>query len=388
MMDDIRIQVGLITDGEPLMEPVESPTVAGTRLRNLLIGAGFHWQRRLDVVVPGPVRMLEKPQGNIRCVASMPLETYLLSVVGSEMNGEAPLEFLKAHAVISRSWALRKILGVGSGQESGRIRGEEISVDWEESDSHAGFDVCSDDHCQRFQGFDAALKELPANVAEAVSATARQVLTDASGEVADARFSKCCGGVTEVFSSCWADMDYDYLVSRVDQWCDLSDMDAGSRDRFLSAVLKNYDRSTTDFFDWKAEVDARRLSGRIRERYGRNLGEIHALEPVARGASGRITLLDIVGSEGRLRIGKELPIRRLLSPDCLYSSRFDVEKRGGRFLLKGRGWGHGAGLCQIGAARMALEGKDYREILDFYYPGARISEIGPGALREMKISKS
>lgn len=363
-----EIRVGLITDGEPQFCRSRETVL----LHNLLIGEGFHWQRRLEARLRGRVGMLPEPQRNIHAVNILPVEDYLLSVIGSEMNPNAPIEFLKAHALISRSWALRKILVKGVSDSAGRVLNENEVRDWEESDSHQGFDVCSDDHCQRYQGLPLSVPEAARN---AISATRGEVIVDGRGEVADARFSKCCGGRTERFSACWADMDYDYLQVRPDEWCDLSDMRPDDRAAFLNIVLKDYDRATPDFHDWRVKIAKSDIRERIKSRYGVDTGDVEALEITERGGSGRVTRLRVKGADKDFLIGKELQVRRLLSASCLYSSWFDVKDGGEFFILDGHGWGHGVGLCQIGAARMAYEGKDYREILNYYYPDTEIKKL-------------
>lgn len=362
MKKEPLIRVGLITRGEPELRKEENETI----VYNSLIGDGFHWEKVLPLKVEGEIEMLETPQGKIHCINILPIEKYLESVAGSEMNPSAPEEFLKAHAVISRSWAYRKLYPGGEIEKP-----DNDFMTWEESDCHTGFNVCNDDHCQRYQG----IQENAENVISAVKKTRGEILTDKDGEVADARFSKCCGGKTEIFSTCWADKDFEYLQSFEDPWCDLSMMSETERHDFLNKILKNYDRPTTDFRNWEEEISGDFISEKIKERYGMDVGEIMDIEKVSSGPSGRIKSLTIKGSRQTIEIGKELPIRRLLSNSCLYSSWFDIEKRGKMFRLTGRGWGHGVGLCQIGAARMAHEGKTYREILEFYYPGTEIKKI-------------
>lgn len=374
--DETMISVGLITDGAPIINKHQG----GFTLHNLLIGEGFHWQRTIKAEFAGDFMMLPTPQGNIHMVNRLPLERYLESVVGSEMNPEAPIEFLKAHAIISRSWAMRKISACVKVSDATThevvcdIENNEIS--WEESDAHHGFDVCSDDHCQRYQGVPEEMAQgCVARCVEAVRATHGLVLIDKDGCVADARFSKCCGGMTEIFSSCWAEQDPHYLVAQADPWCDLSRMPENEREEMLRTSLKGYDKTTCDFHDWESDVNSEELRERVQDIYKRDLGNILHLTPIERGKSGRITKLKITGSEGKVTIGKTLAIRRLLSADCLKSSWFDVDKTADAFRLQGHGWGHGVGLCQIGAARMAYEGKDCEEILRFYYPGTRIGEL-------------
>ena len=387
MREEPEIRVGIITDGKPEV----TPTAEGVLVNNLLIGAGFHWQQSIPARLPGRIEEIEEGKQIVNIV---PMERYLEAVIGSEMNADAPIEFLKAHAVISRSWAMRKLhpecererkeTSEGTCHRESEEEGSEgkgIIIDpsgeieirrWEESDSHHGFDVCSDDHCQRYQG-------LPdggdVRTSEAIEATRGEVLLDRQGEIADARFSKCCGGVTEHFSSCWRDEDFDYLPGQKDDWCDLSDMPEGEREQFLRSILKGYDQSTRDYHDWSATIRKSDIAANVRRQYNLDLGNVLDIHPLERGISGRITRLRIEGDKNSITIGKELAIRRLLSEKCLYSSWFDVENHGEGFILRGHGWGHGAGLCQIGAARMAYAGKDYREILRFYYPGTEIRKI-------------
>lgn len=361
MIKEPSIKVGLITSGKPVIRKEHDEFI----ISNVLIGEGFHWEKTIPIKVKGNIVMLDSPQENIHCINTLPIESYLESVAGSEMNPSAPEEFLKAHAVISRSWALRKL------QPRHQNRPTDPTVTWEESDDHIGFDVCSDDHCQRYQG----IQDNEERMISAVKQTRGEVLTVAPGDIADARFSKCCGGRTEIFSTCWADSDLPYLKSFEDPWCDLGNMDRETRTRFLDSILKNYDRTTIDFYLWEENIDKDLLSTKIKDRYGIDLGSISSLEKKDEGASGRIKLLKIKGDKGSVTVGKELTIRRLLSDSCLYSSWFDIKETSCGFKLKGRGWGHGVGLCQIGAARMAFEGKDYREILQFYYPGTKIEKL-------------
>lgn len=365
------IRVGLITDGPPRLKIDGELTEVG----NLLIGHTFHWQQSIPVRIAGTTKPLIPPQGNIYVVNTLPLEDYLESVTASEMNPKAPLEFLKAHAVISRSWAMRKLSGDNRGLSDGKKMTGDVVIDWEESDAHKGFDVCSDDHCQRYQGTTPARS---GNAIEAVRQTRGVVLTSATDngeEIIDARFSKCCGGRTELFSSCWADKDFPYLPAQTDKWCDLSAMSRGGLEEFAGTVFKGYDRDAGSITKWTHDVPADEIRENIIKRYGIDLGDILHLDPISRGASGRMTRLEVKGSRGSLTVGKELPIRRILARDCLRSSWFDIEEREGSFRLRGRGWGHGVGLCQTGAARMAQEDRNHEEILRFYYPGAKLTKL-------------
>lgn len=362
------IKVGILTDGPPKL------TVLDDRIRvaNALIGDGFHWESNRAFEFEGRIEVLEKSQGHISIVNHLPLESYLESVVASEMKTDSPIEFLKAHAVISRSWAIRKINCKADQLQDKPADQFKPLISWEESDSHKDFDVCNDDHCQRYQGI---ASDSNPNGRKAVKDTIGEVLIDADDEVCDARFSKCCGGKTELFSTCWANKDYKYLQSIEDPWCDLSDMPQDERERFLDTILQNYDRTTRNFHDWTTRVRARDIKMNLRKIYGIDAGEVKSLRAAERGASGRIKKLEIECSRGNVVIGKELAIRRLLANDCLYSSWFEATRSGQWFTLKGRGWGHGVGLCQIGAARMAFNGKSYREILEYYYPGSKIKQL-------------
>ena len=374
-MNKYIIDVGIKTKGTPLLEQCEDYTL----LRNMLIGDGFHWEQSIEAKLPGEVipfkstvREDSDTDANVSLINRLPLETYLECVVGSEMNPSAPKEFLKAHAIISRSWAMGKVLGSHHSGSTGMEDSGERLIGWDDTAGHHGFHVCSDDHCQRYQGLQSITRE----AAEAIRETAGIVITTPSGEMVDARFSKCCGGRTELFENCWQPVHPPCIQSFDDPWCDLSALSPEGRRRVLSTILKDYDLATDNYgFRWEAAVSKKDVKKNLKDRFGRSVGEIISLRPLHRGPSGRIDLLEVTGSEGNLEIGKELWIRRLLSPSHLYSSAFTIEDTGDSFLLKGRGWGHGAGLCQIGAANMALHGQSYSDILSFYYPGSILSSL-------------
>lgn len=356
----MNITVGIPTSGTPVLEKRGDCTL----LHNMLIGKDFHWQQSLAVMLPGEVRRNADPVFGL--VNTLDIEDYLQCVVGSEMNPRAPLEFLKAHAVISRSWAVGKVLRLHNYGSHGKVHGPHRHVDWQDTDDHRGFDVCSDDHCQRYQGRQPVSPE----GAQAIGSTAGIVLAGPSGTLVDARFSKCCGGLTELFSTCWQDTEPECLESFDDPWCDLSPLTEEELRRVAEVIFKDYDAATNGY-RWECRVSPELIERNLhRLGYG-HIGSVAGLEPLQRGPSGRIKLLRAVGTEGTVEIGKELAIRRLLSASHLYSSAFDViGAEGGCFLLRGRGWGHGVGLCQTGAARMALCGHTWREILSFYYPGS------------------
>ncbi|MBQ7622589.1 MAG: DUF4922 domain-containing protein [Bacteroidales bacterium] len=316
-------------------------------LRGVTIGIGFHWERSQDQKFAGSLKFIASGD-KLTAVNRVGLEDYLLSVISSEMKADAPLEFLKAHAVISRSWALARMRGR-------RNPGKALAAI-----PHEEFDVCADDHCQRYQGLSLAAGD---TVRRAIDGTWGQVLRY-DGEICDTRFSKCCGGRTELYSTCWEDADPPYLASVEDPWCDCHDK------AVLSTVLNDYDLETTDFHDWEQRYGREELSALLRKRTGRDFGTVLSLEALERGPSGRIKYLKVNGTAGSEVIGKELAIRRALSTSHLKSSAFDISVEGDEFILRGRGWGHGVGLCQVGAAVMASKGFDYKTILAHYYKDA------------------
>lgn len=411
MLRDIFVNVGIITDGPPRILPDSQPGI--TRVGNVVIGRDFHWQRQLECRYAGEMLLNPDESDPHKLINRIPLETYLEAVVGSEMNPAAPPEFLRAHAIISRSWVAGKILGSHSersipsmqikqiypcGSRPGiKLRSSEAPIIydssdacsakpvfeiiyWEDTADHSSFHVCSDDHCQRYQG----VQPLSDEAREALRATEGLVIIDKGGKIVDARFSKCCGGATELFSTCWQDNEMECLVDKVDPWCDLSEMPTARRSALLAGVLKEYDLSSDGGFRWTIDIAASDIQKWITEKFNTDLGAIIDIKAIQRGPSGRIRLLRIDGEKGILYLGKELMIRRALSPSHLYSSAFNIEKIDNAdpknpglpgFRLHGKGWGHGVGLCQIGAARMALEGYSFSNILDFYYPGSRLAHI-------------
>ncbi|MCQ2348317.1 MAG: SpoIID/LytB domain-containing protein [Paludibacteraceae bacterium] len=333
------IRVGIVTVPKIAWEQKENTFV----IHNVRIGVGFHWDRLEDQEFAGTLTILHNADGTETAVNSIDIEDYLCSVISSEMSADSPMELLKAHAVISRSWVLRAI---------GHTE-------------HVDYDVCADDHCQRYEG----LRRMNMRAVQAVRETAGQVLTYA-GEVCDCRYHKCCGGRTERYSTCWEDKDYPYLQSVACDACDTHD------NHILSKVLTNYDQETHDFHDWQVRYTNAQLHDILYQKTGVDFGTIEDLVPLRRGDSGRISALQVTGSRCTQVLSKELAIRRALSGSCLYSSLFDVTKdeATGDFLLDGHGWGHGVGLCQIGAAVMAERGTAYTAILQHYYPHSRLEK--------------
>ena len=356
---------------------------ASFSLHDVTIGVNFHWERKETQVFSGTLRLVVEAD-KIVAINELPVEHYLTSVISSEMSATASKEFLKAHAVISRSWLLaqmekRKQLDNGATGFFSFIKKDDELIRWYDREDHTIFDVCADDHCQRYQGI---TKQSSPVVEQAISETRGQVLTY-DNDICDARFSKCCGGQTEEFQYCWEDTPKPYLVSFHDPYCNTSDK------HILSQVLNDYDQETPDFYRWTVEYSQEQLSELVNRKLKDDFGTITDLIPLERGKSGRIWKLKIVGTKKSFTIGKELEIRRALSETHLLSSAFEVEKipmpsdcksagtseDGVKFILHGRGWGHGVGLCQIGAAVMGEQGKSYDEILLFYYRNATIQRL-------------
>lgn len=384
---------------ELLFEPTDAQS--SFTLEDVTIGVNFHWERKEAQTFLGKLRFIVE-DNNICAINELPVETYLTSVISSEMRATSSLELLKAHAVISRSWLLaqmeqRKAENNNVEKQPSFFKTNEEIVRWYDREDHKRFDVCADDHCQRYQGITKAANK---HVVEAIQQTAGEILTS-HGEICDARYSKCCGGAVEEFQYCWENIKKPYLQALPDtlpdttplpdltdetvarQWI-LSSPDAfcnTTDQKVLSQVLNDFDQETTDFYRWTQTYSQAEVKQLLEEKLEVQFGDIIDLVPLERGKSGRIYRLKIVGKERTLIIGKELEIRRALSKSHLYSSAFIVEKadiKDGvpqKFIIKGAGWGHGVGLCQIGAAMMGKQGYRYEEILLHYYKGAEITKI-------------
>ena len=362
---------GILWNGNQYRELTFTPQTpqSSFSLYDVTIGVNFHWERKETQVFLGTLRLVVESD-KIVAINELPVESYLASVISSEMKATAGLELLKAHAVISRSWLLAQMQRrVESGEKRDGffsfIKKDDELIRWYDREDHTIFDVCADDHCQRYQGI---TKQTSKNVEQALKATRGQILCY-EDEICDARFSKCCGGVTEEYQYCWEDTPKPYLVSVEDPFCNTNDKE------ILSQVLNDYDQETNDFYRWTVEYTADELSQLINEKLKDDFGTITDLIPLERGKSGRIWKLKIVGTKKTFTIGKELEIRRALSESHLYSSDFDVEKTEKGFRLNGKGWGHGVGLCQIGAAVMGQQGYTYDQILLHYYRNAEIKRI-------------
>lgn len=365
-------------------------------LHGVTIGVNFHWERKETQKFAGALKIITG-KDCLTAVNVVGVEDYLLSVISSEMSATASEEFLKAHAVISRSWLMAQMASAervnkvavpegvtnvpslmvhldGLMNHDCRSDGDDEiheMIRWYDHEDHKHFDVCADDHCQRYQGLTRAAGS---TVRRVIDRTWGQVLTY-DGQLCDARFSKCCGGKMESFSTCWEDKDYPYLLPLADTpghdehgecFCDTQDKS------ILSQVLNNYDQETVDFYRWTVEYGKDELSELIERKSGVRIGRLVSMKPLDRGESGRIYRLEIVGSEKMVVVGKELEIRRILSETHLKSSAFEVQITDEKVILHGSGWGHGVGLCQIGAAVMATKGYGYRQILEHYYPGTTL----------------
>ena len=395
--------------GERANEFTFEPTSedASFDLIDVMIGINFHWERKEDQRFKGTLKLIVEDD-KLTAINRVKAEDYLTSVISSEMSATASYELLKAHAVISRSWLLCPLQESKTKTKDKRQKTELPTADyklptthyikWYERDAHTNFDVCADDHCQRYQGITRAST---AAVEDAIEATRGEVLMF-DDKICDARFSKSCGGISETFENCWAPEHYPYLTPVIDnslapegfeldltveenaeRWirespeafCNTSDK------KVMSQVLNNYDQETTDFYRWKVEYTQAEISELLARRSGINFGKIIDLVSVLRGESGRLIELKIIGTQRTLIVGKELEIRKWLSNSHLYSSAFVINKSEiiddipQHFTLTGAGWGHGVGLCQIGAAVMGEKGYSYHEILLHYFRGAELKRI-------------
>ena len=385
-----------IVDDFVLFEP-ENEEEADFELYHVIIGLQFHWERKETQRFKGKLKIFVE-NGILTAVNILSLEDYLLSVISSEMRATSSLELLKAHAVISRSWLLAQIEKGKQIKDSNYktlIRNEEGYIRWYDREDHSRFDVCADDHCQRYQGI---TKVTSPQVFEALKATFGELLMY-DGAICDARYHKCCGGIVEKFENVWEPTVHPYLTKVIDNDgiptgydTDLSDEDnvrawilgtpptfCNTQDKeVLTQVLNDYDLETQHFFRWQVALTQAEIKDLLFRKIGVDAGEVLDLIPVERGVSGRIIRLKIVGNRQTIIIGKELEIRKALSESHLYSSAFIVEKTAddpGSFILKGAGWGHGVGLCQIGAAIMGDKGYTYKEIIKHYFPHTAIEKI-------------
>lgn len=381
-----------------ILEP-RDPASETFLLKDVTIGINFHWQQQKNFRFHGALKLIVRER-DIIGINLVPLEQYLTSVISSEMSPSSPLELLKAHAIISRSWVIAQLKAKKEKKEKAvteNITEDEI-IKWYDRNDHELYDFCADDHCQRYQGI---TKKYNDRAFSAVEGT-RGVALVYNGEICDTRFSKCCGGISESFENVWEPVPKHYLSAVVDYKFEPENFDLDltqeksavkwikgnpsafcntTDEKILSQILVDYDRETKNFFRWKVEYTQEQLSELIKKKSGIDFGKIKDLVPVERGLSGRLIKLKIIGTKKEMIIGKELEIRRTLSESHLYSSAFYVETRDlkegipNKFILYGAGWGHGVGLCQIGAAVMGAKGYMFDEILLHYFKGARIERI-------------
>ncbi len=369
-------------------------------LRDVIIGKNFHWQKKENQRFRGQLKLI-KEKDSITAINILQLEEYLTSVISSEMSPNSSLEFLKAHAIVSRSWLLAQLdkkKEITTSKSINEIQSEEEIIRWYNREDHTNYDFCADDHCQRYQGVQRITND---NSVSAIIQTRGLVLTY-NGSICDARYSKCCGGITEAFENVWESVPHKYLSSIVDNKFELADDELDlTQERFavrwirgnptafcntterkvLSQILVDFDRPTNDFFRWQIKYAQEEIAALIKTKSGIDFGSIKDLVAVKRGNSARIIKLKIIGTKRSLVIGKELEIRRTLSQSHLYSSAFVVTKENivngvpQNIILQGAGWGHGVGLCQIGAAVMAWRGYSFDEILAHYFRTATIHKV-------------
>ncbi|MCK9638668.1 MAG: SpoIID/LytB domain-containing protein [Prolixibacteraceae bacterium] len=393
LLNDLPVQ----TD-ELLFEPLDKKN-GSFELKDVTIGIQFHWERKENQLFKGALQFLTE-NNKLVAINILPLEDYLISVISSEMSATSSMELLKAHAITSRSWLIAQVV---KGKELRQAREkyqtifetDDEYIRWWDREDHALFDVCADDHCQRYQGITRQTSPL---VEKAVSETAGLVLMS-GGQVCDARFSKSCGGVTETFEQVWEPIEHPYLQTLYDYNEKVSDIGMKLTEEFsakawirsspaafcnttdhkvLSQVLNDYDQETVDFYRWKVSYTQSEIAELIKRKTGIDFGNIISLNPIQRGHSGRIIKLEIVGTLKTMVYGKELQIRKILSNSHLYSSAFVVDRNDisdgipAQFVLTGAGWGHGVGLCQIGAAMMGEKGYSHEAILKHYFVGAEL----------------
>lgn len=406
-----QVSIGITKQPYILLKPIKDSSTF--LLKKVKIGIGFHWEQKEDQAFKGSL-LLQVENGRVRAINIVKLENYLESVISSEMSAMNDLTLLKAHAIVSRSWLLAQIHNKGKchpDDEEGSTPNNDKQIPrrfaslgmtqtlekitkWYDREDHETFDVCADDHCQRYQGITKAISE---NAHRAVSETSGQVLMYNS-EICDARFSKCCGGITENFENVWQPVKVPYLTSITDninldkfqKTIRIEDFIQSSPEAFcntsdpeiLSQVLIDFDQKTTDFYRWTKTYSQEELSSLLEKKSGIHFGQIIDMVPIKRGLSGRIIQLKIVGSNRQVIVGKELEIRKWLSDSHLYSSAFVVERKFDRdktipstFTLKGAGWGHGVGMCQIGAAVMSHRGYTSEEILSHYFQSASLNKL-------------
>ncbi|MFN3872490.1 MAG: SpoIID/LytB domain-containing protein [Ignavibacterium sp.] len=387
-------------ENEIIFEPSD-PVSESFLLRDVIIGVKFHWERREKQRFNYFLKII-KNGNQLTAINYLPVEAYLTSVISSEMSAKCSINLLRSQAVVARSWLLAQLQNKEKEKKKDTslqpVRTDEELITWYGREAHTLFDVCADDHCQRFQG----VTKVTTDTAKKAIKDTRGIVLISDGEICDTRYSKSCGGMSEAYENVWEPVKYDYLQPVIDYKFEPENLDLDltkeenavkwiksnppafcntTDPKILNQILLDYDQETKDFYRWKVEYSQNELSNLIKEKLGIDFGDIMDLIPIERGYSARLIKLKIVGTKKSLVIGKELEIRRVLSPSHLYSSAFYVEKGNiengvpQKFVLHGAGWGHGVGLCQIGAAVMAEQGYQFDEILVHYFPNAQIKRI-------------
>lgn len=388
------------TENEIIFEPSD-PVSESFLLRDVIIGVRFHWERREKQRFNYFLKII-KNGNQLTAINYLPVEAYLTSVISSEMSAKCSINLLRSQAVVARSWLLAQLQNKEKEKNKNAslkpVKTENEIITWYDREAHTLFDVCADDHCQRFQG----VTKVTTDTATKAIKDTRGIVLISDGEICDTRYSKSCGGMSESYENVWEPVKYKYLQPVIDYKFEPENLDLDltkeenavkwiksnppafcntTDPKILNQILLDYDQETKDFYRWKVEYSQNELSNLIKEKLGIDFGNIIDLVPVERGYSARLIKLKIVGNKKSLVIGKELEIRRVLSPSHLYSSAFYVEKEKiengipQKFILHGAGWGHGVGLCQIGAAVMAEQGYQFDEILIHYFPNAKIKRI-------------
>lgn len=388
----------LEVSNEIIFEPQEV-RLESFLIKNVVIGNKFHWQRKENERFIGSLKIV-KDDSHITVINILPVEDYLTSVISSEMSTKSSMEALKAHAIISRSWLFSQIKKAKTSGEKRKTEynSENEHLKWYDREEHKLYDVCNDDHCQRYHG----ITKVISGVASQVIEFTRGIVLKYEDEICDARYSKCCGGISESYENVWEPVKHDYLKPAIDHKFELENYNTdltveenaikwikGNPSAFcnttdknvLSQILVDFDQATEDFYRWQVEYSQEEISKLILENSGIDFGDIIDLVPVERGASGRLIKLKVEGTKKTLIIGKELEIRKFLSPSHLYSAAIVIEKVGEdkglpkKFIIHGAGWGHGVGLCQIGAAVMAAKGYMFDEILLHYFSDVKLKRI-------------
>ena len=388
----------LEVSNEITFEPQET-RLESFLIKNVIVGNKFHWQRKENERFIGSLKII-KDEGHITVINILPVEDYLTSVISSEMSTKSSIEALKAHAVISRSWLFSQIKKSRNSSEKSEteFNTETEHLKWYDREEHKLYNVCNDDHCQRYHGITKVISGIASHAIEFT----RGIVLTYGDEICDARYSKCCGGISEMYENVWEPVRHEYLKPVIDnkyepdnfetdltieenavKWikghpsafCNTADKN------LLSQILVDFDQATKNFYRWKVEYSQEEISKLVSEKSGIDFGNISDLVPVERGTSGRLSKLKIVGTKKTLVVGKELEIRNFLSPTHLYSSAIVIDKAGDgnglpeKIIIYGAGWGHGVGLCQIGAAVMAVKGYMFDEILLHYFSGVKLKKI-------------